>query len=95
MDLLDRCIANKTFRDVLEVAVLALILAVLHFIWLVKADLREPLVYAGIAALVLAWRIPIWFGRRPLNYATLRRGGKNGRTSKRPSSPAQGPRRTT
>ena len=74
---------------------LALILAVLHFIWLVKADLREPLVYAGIAALVLAWRIPIWFGRRPLNYATLRRGGKNGRTSKRPSPPAQGPRRTT
>ena len=73
---------------------LALILAVLHFIWLVKADLREPLIYAGVAALVLAWRIPILLGRRPPNYATLRRGGKNGTASKRTSSSTQGPRPT-
>ena len=30
----------------------------LHFLWLVKADLLEPLVYAGILALLLAARIP-------------------------------------
>lgn len=69
----------------------ALILAVLHFIWLVKADLREPLVYAGISAGVLAWRIPGWLGRRPPNYATLRRSREKGSESSKPSPPFQGP----
>ena len=32
---------------------------VLHYLWLVKADLREPLVYAGILAVLLAARLPI------------------------------------
>jgi len=31
-------------------------LAVLHFFWLVKADVREPLVYAAIVAGLLGWR---------------------------------------
>ena len=31
-------------------------LAVLHFWWVVKSDLREPALYAGIAALLLGWR---------------------------------------
>jgi sulfoxide reductase heme-binding subunit YedZ len=29
----------------------------LHFLWLVKADLREPLVYAGILAVLLGARL--------------------------------------
>ena len=32
-------------------------LAVLHFIWLVKADLMEPLVYAAVLALLLGLRV--------------------------------------
>ncbi len=32
------------------------IVGVLHFIWLVKADLREPLIYAALLALLLALR---------------------------------------
>ena len=32
------------------------ILAVLHFWWLVKSDLREPALYAAIAAVLLGWR---------------------------------------
>ena len=34
------------------------ICGVLHYLWLVKADLREPLVYTGILALLLAARLP-------------------------------------
>jgi len=34
------------------------IAGVLHFIWLVKADLREPLVYAACLAILLALRTP-------------------------------------
>lgn len=33
------------------------VLAVLHFWWLVKSDIREPLLYAGIAAALLGWRL--------------------------------------
>ncbi len=32
-------------------------LAVLHFWWIVKSDLREPALYAGILAVLLGWRV--------------------------------------
>ena len=35
------------------------ICGVLHYLWLVKADLREPLVYAGILTILLAARLPV------------------------------------
>jgi len=41
------------------------VLAVLHFWWIVKSDLREPLVYATILAALLGWRLWRWrAGRR-------------------------------
>jgi sulfoxide reductase heme-binding subunit YedZ len=33
------------------------VLAVLHFWWLVKSDIREPLMYAIILAVLLGWRL--------------------------------------
>ena len=36
----------------------AAILAVLHYVWLVKKDLSEPLLYAAILTVLLAWRLP-------------------------------------
>jgi len=30
---------------------------VLHFWWLVKSDVREPLLYASILAVLLGWRV--------------------------------------
>ncbi len=33
------------------------VLAVLHFWWLVKSDIREPLLYAAILAALLGWRL--------------------------------------
>jgi sulfoxide reductase heme-binding subunit YedZ len=38
---------------------LAAVLGVTHFLWLVKSDLREPLVYAAILTLLLGLRL--WF----------------------------------
>ena len=35
------------------------ICGVLHYLWLVKADLREPLIYAGILTALLAARLPV------------------------------------
>jgi len=40
-----------------RLAYLAATLGVIHFLWLVKADLREPLVYAAVLALLLGLRL--------------------------------------
>lgn len=44
---------GRLHRAVYAVAVLA----VLHFWWVVKSDLREPLFYALVLALLLGWRL--------------------------------------
>jgi sulfoxide reductase heme-binding subunit YedZ len=37
---------------------LAALLAVLHFVWLVKSDIREPLMYGAVVVILLVLRIP-------------------------------------
>lgn len=39
----------------------AAVLGCVHYWWQVKADIREPLVYAGVAAVLLGWRA--WHAR--------------------------------
>lgn len=34
------------------------VLGVLHYLWLVKADIREPVIYGALLALLLAFRLP-------------------------------------
>jgi len=34
------------------------LLAVIHYVWLVKSDIREPLIYGGVLVLLLAIRVP-------------------------------------
>ena len=48
---------GKGWKRLHRLAYLAGVLAVLHFLWLVK-DVREPLIYAGILLSLLALRIP-------------------------------------
>ena len=45
------------------------ILGVLHFFWLVKADLREPLIYAGLLVILLGYRITKWSQKREFGIA--------------------------
>jgi sulfoxide reductase heme-binding subunit YedZ len=42
----------------------AAVLGCVHFWWQVKADIREPLLYAAIAALLLGWRLHRAWQRR-------------------------------
>jgi sulfoxide reductase heme-binding subunit YedZ len=51
----------------------AALLAALHFVWLVKRDLTEPLIYAGILGLLLASRVPIVLRRRARRVRVVRR----------------------
>jgi methionine sulfoxide reductase heme-binding subunit len=37
---------------------------VIHFVWLVKADLRDPLTFGAILAMLLAYRVIAWLAAR-------------------------------
>jgi sulfoxide reductase heme-binding subunit YedZ len=58
----------KTWKRIHRLAYLAAALAVVHFAWRVKADLRRPLLFAALFLLLLAARLPGWLRearRRP------------------------------
>jgi len=38
---------------------------VVHYLWLVKADVQPPLMYSGLVALLLGYRVWTAYGRRP------------------------------
>ncbi len=61
---------GKHWKGLHRLAYLAPALGVLHFWWLVKADVREPLVYGILLALLLAVRVP----KLQLVYRELRQG---------------------
>jgi len=42
----------------------AAVLGVIHYYWLVKSDVREPLFYGTLVAILLLWRLGTWFSRR-------------------------------
>jgi sulfoxide reductase heme-binding subunit YedZ len=52
-----RWLGGRRWRRLHQGIYLAAILAVLHFLWLVKKDTREPLLYGGILAVLLLARL--------------------------------------
>ena len=63
---------GKRWQKLHKVVYLAAGLGVLHFIWLVKSDLRDPLIFAAVFALLMVLRIPAVAGRRPKGAAKQR-----------------------
>jgi sulfoxide reductase heme-binding subunit YedZ len=55
---------GKRWQKLHRLVYLAAGLGVLHFIWLVKSDLRDPLIFAAVFALLMAMRIPGLLGGR-------------------------------
>jgi sulfoxide reductase heme-binding subunit YedZ len=55
-----RRLGFRTWKRVHRLAYLAAALAVVHFAWRVKADLRRPLLFAAVFLLLLAARLPGW-----------------------------------
>lgn len=50
---------GKTWKKLHRLVYAILVLAVLHYLWLTKADYLEPGIYAFIASLLLLQRLPI------------------------------------
>jgi sulfoxide reductase heme-binding subunit YedZ len=55
-----RRMGGKRWQNLHRLIYLSATSAVVHFIWLVKADLRRPLIYSAILTALLAFRIAMW-----------------------------------
>jgi sulfoxide reductase heme-binding subunit YedZ len=49
---------GKNWRRLHRLVYLVALLVVVHFVWLAKGDIREPLLYGALVALLLVVRIP-------------------------------------
>jgi sulfoxide reductase heme-binding subunit YedZ len=49
-------LGGRRWNRLHKLAYVAPVLGVLHFLWLVKADAREPLIFAAILAVLLGYR---------------------------------------
>lgn len=49
---------GKTWKRLHRFAYLAGALVILHYVWLVKSDVREPLIWGGALAVLLVLRVP-------------------------------------
>lgn len=54
-----RRLGGRNWQLLHRLAYLAAAAGVIHYYWLVKSDIRRPLLYAGIAALLLLARLPL------------------------------------
>jgi methionine sulfoxide reductase heme-binding subunit len=55
-----RRLGGKRWQKLHRLIYLSATAGVIHFIWLVKADLRRPLTYGAILAALLAFRVGMW-----------------------------------
>ena len=59
-----RLLGGKRWRALHRLIYLTAILGVIHYYWLVKSDERKPLLYGALVAVLLCWRLVVWFKDR-------------------------------
>lgn len=84
-DAMLRRLGGRRWQRLHRLAYLATLLGCLHFLWLVKADLTEPLIYAVITLGLLATRLP--WRRRPWRRQGATARGSGHATRSRPGQP--------
>src|SRR6266852_8349972 len=65
-----RRLGGKRWQALHRLIYVSAIAGVIHYLWLVKADIRKPLIYGAILAILLSYRIVVWI--RPV---IKKRGG--------------------
>jgi sulfoxide reductase heme-binding subunit YedZ len=58
-----RRLGGKRWQQLHRAIYAAAVLGVIHYYWLVKSDVRKPLLYGAIVAILLAWRLVDWFSK--------------------------------
>ncbi len=66
-----RRIGGKRWQMLHRLIYFAAVCGVIHYYWLVKSDVRKPLLYGALVAILLAWRLGSWFSKRR-NQAPMR-----------------------
>ena len=59
-----RRLGFKRWKKLHRLVYLAAIAAVIHYWWLVKSDIRLPLMYAAIVTVLLGYRVIAWMRER-------------------------------
>ena len=66
-----RRLGGKRWQALHRAIYLAAVCGVIHYYWKVKSDVRMPLFYGALVAILLAWRLGSWFSKRR-NQAPMR-----------------------
>jgi sulfoxide reductase heme-binding subunit YedZ len=59
-----RRLGGKNWRRLHRLIYLTGILAVVHYAWLVKADLRKPIEYGVVLSILLLYRVGVWLSEK-------------------------------
>jgi len=59
-----RRLTLKRWKRLHRLVYLAAIAGVIHYWWLVKSDIRLPLMYAAIVSVLLGYRLIVWMRER-------------------------------
>ena len=59
-----RRLGGKRWQMLHRAVYVTAICGVIHYYWLVKSDVRAPLFYGALVAILLFWRIADWFFKR-------------------------------
>jgi sulfoxide reductase heme-binding subunit YedZ len=65
-----RRLGGKRWQALHRLIYVSAVAGVIHYLWLVKADIRKPLIYGAILAILLAYRAVVW-----ISPAMKKRGG--------------------
>lgn len=60
-----RRLGGKRWQKLHRLVYFSAVAGVIHYYWLVKSDVRKPVEYGFIVALLLGWRIWSWLANRP------------------------------
>lgn len=83
-----RRLGGKRWQLLHRLIYISAICGVIHYLWLVKADIREPLEYGAILALLLSYRLVSWIIERRGKPVRLNsRKGSLGRVTPAPAVP--------
>lgn len=55
-----RLLGGKRWQTLHRLIYISAIAGVIHYLWLVKADIRKPLEYGAILAVLLSYRVVVW-----------------------------------
>ncbi len=75
-----RRLGGKRWQRLHRLIYVTACLGAIHYYWSVKSDVRKPLFFAALIAILLAWRIAVW--------TIARRNAPDAVTDSPPSSPA-------